>query len=237
MSVRLLFVHGWAFTPAFWAPLLKELPDLDAHCLDLGFFGPPRLDMPNGDDDIVAVGHSLGLLWLLRTAQAARLPVGDSLPGSLQRPFRAMVSLGGFSVFSAMPDLPCGVSSTAIKVMRRGLGRGQESMEAVLKTFHRNCATPEELRPDTGLARSQRLTEGLDWLLTWDQRADLEGLDIPITALAAKDDAIVPPALTRACFSGKASRLEWLSTGGHAFPLTRPQACAHHIRAFLAELA
>lgn len=228
MSVRLLFIHGWAFTPAFWEPLRKELPDMDAHCLDLGFFGPPRLETPFADDAVVAVGHSLGLLWLLREA-------GFPLRGL--RGLCGIVSLGGFSVFTAMEDAPCGVSSTAVRVMRRGLGRGHAAMAGVLETFHRNCGTPPEYRPDYTPARPERLAEGLDWLLTWNQRAALGALGVPVSALAARDDAIVPPALTTACFSHKASRLEWLATGGHAFPLTQAAACARHIRAFLAELA
>jgi len=222
MSLRLLFVHGWAFTPAFWEPLVRELPEAPCHCLDLGFFGPERLDMPVVDGEVVAVGHSLGLLWLLREAQL---------------PLRGVVSLGGFPVFTAQEDLPCGVSSTAVRVMRRGLGRGPAALAAVLETFHRNCGTPPEHRPDFASARPERLAEGLDWLLSWDQRAALGALGVPVSALAARDDAIVPPALTTACFAGKASRLEWLATGGHVFPFTQAPACARHIRAFLAELA
>ena len=247
VNVRLLFVHGWAFTPAFWEPLIRELADFPCQCLDLGFFGPERLDAPfEGDGPVtgagaapgagdghavVGVGHSLGLLWLLRHGRV---------------PLRGLVSLGGFSVFTAMEGAPCGVSSTAVKVMRRGLGRDHA---AVLKTFHRNCGTPPELIPDFAKARPERLTEGLDWLLTWDERAALEphGVTlpsqgrgdkgvVPLSALAARDDAIVPPALTSACFAGSASRLEWLPSGGHAFPLTRTTVCAGHIRRFLAGL-
>ncbi len=269
MSVRLLFVHGWAFTPAFWEPLAREMGDIPSHRLDLGFFGPERLDAPfDGDEPIVGIGHSLGLMWLLRHG-------GGPLAG--------LVSLGGFSLFTAKEDAPCGVSSTAVKAMRRGLGRNPA---AVLETFHHNCATPATLCPDFATARPERLAQGLDWLLTWDLRdvlgpqgaivpaPDAPGIPsgdprrpgkdaiqpsptatpsgpvdpaaassgptapaVPLLALAAKDDAIVPPALTAACFTDRATRLEWLPSGGHAFPLTHAQYCARSIRAFLAELA
>lgn len=220
MNVRLLFVHGWAFTPAFWEPVIGELADIPSHCLDLGFFGPERLDAPHAlaNAPVVGVGHSLGLMWLLRHGKI---------------PLRGLVSLGGFTVFTAMEDVPCGVSSTAVKVMRRGLGRDHA---AVLETFHRNCGTPPAFRPDFASARPERLIEGLDWLLTWDERTSLEQSGVPLSALAARDDAIVPPALTSACFAGKASRLEWLPAGGHSFPLPLAPACARHIRAFLADL-
>lgn len=207
---RLLLAHGWGFGPAFWSPLLEALGEVDAHRLDMGFFGPPRMEIPPGP--WLAVGHSLGVLWLLREAQ-------QQLEGRLT----GFVSLGGFPLF----DVPPGPT----RAMRRGLGR---DAALVLANFYGACGLPESLYPDPSGADPQRLAEGLDALLRWDERERLAGLDAPLLALAAEDDAIAPPALSRASFS--AERLVMLPDGGHAFPATRPAVCARHIRAFIETL-
>ncbi|WP_243313031.1 alpha/beta fold hydrolase [Fundidesulfovibrio agrisoli] len=212
---RLLLVHGWGFGPAFWSPLLEALGDVESHRLDMGFFGPPRLELPPGP--WVTVGHSLGALWLLR----------EALP-QLEERLTGFVSLGGFPRF----DVPPGPT----RAMRRGLGQGPghgpgRNAALVLRNFYSACGLPEELHPDISNADPERLAEGLDALLRWDERERLAGLVVPQLALAAEDDAVVPPALSRASFP--AAEMVMLPDGGHAFPVTRPGICARYIRAFL----
>ena len=205
MSLPLVFVHGWAFGPQFWTPLQRELGMRHALTIDLGFFGPENLNLPG--EPFVAVGHSLGLLWLLRHAS-------DRLA--------ALVSLGGFGRF----DVPAGPT----RAMRRGLSRNPVQ---VIAAFHQACALPDELAPDEptlAKARPDQLALGLDWLLQWDERPALEAFSRPLLALAAADDAIVPPDLSRASFP---NTLVMLDSGGHAFPTSRPAQCARHIAPFL----
>ncbi|WP_243367883.1 alpha/beta fold hydrolase [Fundidesulfovibrio soli] len=212
-SPRLLLTHGWGFGPAFWSPLLEALGGVDAHRLDMGFFGPPRLELPPGPSGPwLAVGHSLGALWLLR----------EALP-QLEGRLTGFVSLGGFPLF----DVPPGPT----RAMRRGLGR---DAALVLGNFYTACGLPEALHPDVSSADPERLAEGLDALLRWDERERLAGLDVPLLALAAEDDAIAPPELSRASFP--ADRLVMLPDGGHAFPFSRPGICARHLRAFMETL-
>lgn len=204
MSCPLVFVHGWAFGPEFWMPLRRELGVREALTLDLGFFGPVNLSLPV--EPFVAVGHSLGLLWLLRHAQ-------DRLA--------ALVSLGGFGRF----DAPAGPT----RAMRRGLSRDPAQ---VINAFHQACALPAELAPNEATlakARPEQLAHGLDWLLHWDERAALEAFGRPLLALAAADDAVVPPDLSRASFP---KNLVMLDSGGHAFPASRPALCARHMAPF-----
>jgi len=208
---RLLLVHGWGFGPAFWTPLLDALGGPDAHLLDLGYFGPPRLDVPPGP--WLAVGHSLGALRLLHEIFPV-LPGGDLL---------GFVSLGGFASF----DTPAGPT----RAMRRGLGRDAAQ---VLTNFHQACGLPAELRPDVSGADPERLAEGLDALLRWDERARLAELAVPLLALATEDDAVVPPSLSRTSFPP--DRLRMLTNGGHAFPVTRAAECARHIQDFTESL-
>lgn len=218
----LLFVHGWGLAPSFWEPLRALLPGYAHHCLDLGFFGPPKLTVPPGD--WVGAGHSLGFLRLL----------------GMDAPFRALISLGGFARF----DTPPGPA----RAMRRGLSR---DAAGVLAAFHQACALPPELAPEAVKARPETLVQGLDDLLNLDERPRLAaGLGLPLFAVAAEDDAIVPIGVAKAQFEpGFAPEREsaasairrlpgpvmfhTLASGGHAFPATRAPECARLIAAFL----
>lgn len=202
---HLVFVHGWGFTPAFWNPLRDLLPNFPASALDLGFFGQEHLETPAGP--CVAVGHSLGVPWLLRQKTF---------------PLTAFVSLGGFGRFD--------VAAGPIRAMRRGLGNNAPQ---VLAGFHQACGLPPALAPDASLARPDRLAQGLDWLLTWDETQTLEALGLPVLAIATQDDAVVPAPLSRSSFP---RNLVMLTDGGHAFPATRAPECAKLITAFLESL-
>ncbi len=201
----LLLLHGWAFGPGFWRPLTALLPGYPVRALDMGFFGPEDMDFTRpGDAPVVAVGHSLGLLELLAMRPA---------------PFDALVSLGGFARFAVAPG--------PVRAMRRGLSR---DAAAVLAGFHKACALPGHLAPDPAAARPDRLAWGLDELLSRDVTPALAALDMPLLAVAASDDAVVPPELTRLDFGERAVMLDH---GGHAFPATRAVECARLVQGFL----
>ncbi|MFZ5426442.1 MAG: alpha/beta fold hydrolase [Thermodesulfobacteriota bacterium] len=208
MSLTLVFVHGWAFGPSFWDRLGEELPGYPFRALDLGYFGLQHLDfIPEGSGPVVAVGHSLGFQWLL----------GDA-------PFRfdALVSLGGFARF----DVPPG----PVRAMRRGLSR---DAARVVRDFRKACGLPADDAAGLSGIDPDRLAQGLDRLLTLDETPALASLAKPLLAVAAEDDLIVPPALSRAIFP---DRLAMLPSGGHAFPVTRAGECAALIRQFLETL-
>jgi pimeloyl-[acyl-carrier protein] methyl ester esterase len=111
--------------------------------------------------------------------------------------------------------------------MRRGLGKNTPQ---VLAGFHQACGLPLELAPDASMARPDRLAQGLDWLLTWDETQTLSALRLPVLAVATQDDAIVPEVLSRVSFP---KDLVVLPDGGHAFPATRAPECARLITEFL----
>jgi pimeloyl-[acyl-carrier protein] methyl ester esterase len=50
-----------------------------------------------------------------------------------------------------------------------------------------------------------------------------------VLALAARDDAIVPPAMSQSIWR---ERLIWSPDGGHVLPLRHPQWCARHVLEF-----
>jgi pimeloyl-[acyl-carrier protein] methyl ester esterase len=174
--------------------------------VDLGFIagGPPSVTTwPN---DAIAVGHSLGLLWLLHRA-------GEG------NPFRALVSIQGFDRFC--PPIP----SSRVAAMRRGLRRdAYQTVEA----FWRGCGA-EPFAPPQAL-NAARLDEGLGWLLDWDETEVKSRLACPILALAARDDAVVPQAMSEAIW--RSDTILWSATGGHVLPLKHPEWCANHVLDF-----
>ncbi|MBF0402002.1 MAG: alpha/beta hydrolase [Magnetococcales bacterium] len=215
----LLLVHGWGLGPGVWHPLIRALSGYPCHTLDLGFFGPARLTVP-AQRPLLAVGHSLGFLWLLH--QLPQAPWRESCLG--------LVSIAGFSRFSRGDHFPAGVPPRLLTRMAQQL---PVNATAVLKAFcqqggYASCPTQTVPDPDP-------LLVGLDWLQHWDGRAALAAWGGPVCALAAEDDQIVAPDLTRACFA--TGDIQWLPDGGHLLPLTKPLLCAGHVRHCIERLA
>jgi pimeloyl-[acyl-carrier protein] methyl ester esterase len=205
--MHFVFVHGWGFNAAIWRPMSAHMRDSELTLVDLGFIaGRPKAESewPN---DAIAVGHSLGLLWLLHRA-------GEGNP-----PFRALVSIQGFDRFC--PPIP----PSRVAAMRRGLRRDAYQ---TLEAFWRGCGA-EPFAPPQAL-NAARLDEGLGWLLDWDETKARAELACPILALAARDDAVVPQAMSEAIW--RSDNILWSATGGHVLPLKHPQWCANHVLDF-----
>ena len=198
---RVLLVHGWAFDPALWQPLRAALPEHAWFALDLGYFGPARLELPPALD--LVVGHSFGCLWAMAHPGLAGIP---------------LVAVNGFPRFTAAEGFAHG---TAPRVLERMLRRLREAPGEVLGAFHARCGTALP----RGGADLDRLAADLRRM----RDEDLRGIPgrQPILACAAEDDPLVAPALARQAF---ARGLRMLPGGGHALPLTRPGALARVIR-------
>jgi pimeloyl-[acyl-carrier protein] methyl ester esterase len=200
--MNFVFVHGWGFHAGLWSDVAARLGG-ETHLVDLGFVsGGPRAsnDWP---DDAVAIGHSLGLLWLLRQ----------------KRPIRALVSVGGFDCFC------CHMPRSRVVAMHRALLRDPAAM---LASFWEGCGAAPFAPPEA--LQTGRLAEGLDWLMDWDARGVSASLDCPVLALAARDDAIVPQDMSERIWG---NRLLWSEDGGHVLPLSRPEWCADAVREFV----
>lgn len=215
MSCHLLLLHGWGLGAGMWRPLTRALPECTPHLLNLGFFGPSRDEIPQ-DQPFIAIGHSLGFLWLLNHLQE---PI-------FQRQCQGLVSINGFARFARTPDFPHGVDRRILDRMARRL-----SVEpiAVLTDFQRQggMEVPVQIPTNPNVAT---LHQGLSWLTQWDGRGPLAQFIKPLLAIAAEDDRIVAPEMTRDSFAP--TLIEWLPTGGHLLPLTRTQACATLIDRF-----
>lgn len=207
--MTLVFVHGWGFDAGFWDPLRECLGHPHSVAVDLGFRGEPV--MPEWPEGGVAIGHSLGLLWLLKT-----------------RPFRwrTLIAVNGFTRFTKAADFSNGVPA---RLIDRMIAKADADHPAVAADFLTRCGLAE---PETEDLHKDALIEGLQWLAEWDCRA---GLTTPVLALAGRLDPIAPPAMTEDCFPADAIR--WQQEGGHLLPLTHPHWCAETIRSHLHLLA
>ncbi|MBY0429865.1 MAG: alpha/beta hydrolase [Rhodospirillales bacterium] len=200
----LVYVQGWGFDPSFWDPLRAHLPEIESIAVDLGFRGPPTLPAPPAGRILVGVGHSLGMLWLLKR----RL-----------YDWQAAISINGFPRFARGEDFPHGV---APRLLERMIARLSDSPHAVYGDFMRRIGIAE---PDLAGLNVEKLAEGLRWLADWDLRPVPEAL---VQALAGRADPLLPPELSQSAFAGKI--LAFHESGGHLLPLTDPAWCAARIR-------
>ena len=202
--MHFVLVHGWGFHAGIWADVIGHLQGAEITLIDLGFVsgGPKgKADWPS---DAIAVGHSLGLLWLLQHGGGR---------------FRALVSVQGFDCFC------CHIPPSRVAALKRGLER---EPHGTLQAFWRSCGAAGFALPDA--LNVARLDEGLDWLMHWDARKAKDELACPVLALAARDDAIVPASMSEAIWQDV--DIKWSQDGGHVLPLRHPRWCARHVLEF-----
>ncbi len=202
--MHFVLVHGWGFHAGMWADVVAHLDDAEVTLVDLGFVsGGPRgeADWPQ---DAIAVGHSLGLLWLLQQGGGR---------------FRGLVSVQGFDCFC------CHIAPSRVAALKRELERDPG---ATLQAFWRSCGAAGFALPEA--LNVAGLDQGLDWLMHWDARKAKDQLACPVLALAARDDAIVPPLMSEAIWQN--AGLIWSPDGGHVLPLRHPRWVAHRVLEF-----
>ncbi len=126
-----------------------------------------------------------------------------------------LVSINGFDRFEGQ--------AASLRAMRARLRRDASGQVA---DFRRSAGHDD---PEPAHFDVDRLREGLGWLVDWDCREARAALDCPMLALAARDDRIAPPELTRASWG---DGVVWSDEGGHVLPSSRPDWCAEQIRNF-----
>lgn len=198
---RILLIHGWCLDASLWTRVIEALPGHQCDALDFGYFGSPRMEIPDALDLIV--GHSFGCLWAMQRPEFAGIP---------------LLAVSGFHRFSAAPGFPHG---TPIRVLERMLRRLRESPQEVLEAFLLRCGGP----PLPATFDLCRLNEDLERLLNDDARA-LQDRQ-PRRALCADDDPLLPVPLSEAMFP---ATLQRLPQGGHLLPLTAPRIVAGFIQ-------
>ncbi|MEL0106866.1 MAG: alpha/beta fold hydrolase [Rhodospirillales bacterium] len=206
----IVFVHGWGFDAHLWDGICSALADFQTVTVDLGFRGggtkmPEKISSP-----VIAVGHSLGFMWLLKNKPF---------------PWQKLVSINGFSKFLAADDFPSGLDARILSVMT---DQCRKNAPAVVTDFLKTCGQSEAVET----LDHEALVQGLAWLRDWDMRKTLARETAPVMALAGLQDTIVPKALSEACFPArKNTKLHW-HNGAHLLPLSAPNWCADRIREF-----
>ena len=206
--MHFVFVHGWGFNAAIWRDLIGFMRISEVSLVDLGFIAGGPKAANTWPSNAIAVGHSLGVFWLLHRA-------GEG--GSTH--FRGLVSIQGFDRFC--PPIP----PARVVGLRRRLRRDPGQ---TLEAFWRGCGTESFAPPE--LLNVERLDEGLSWLMDWDARKTRASLACPTLALAARDDAIVPEAMSVGVWGEH--YIHWSQSGGHVLPLRHPEWCARHVLDF-----
>jgi pimeloyl-[acyl-carrier protein] methyl ester esterase len=205
--MRFVLVHGWGFHAGMWADFITHLPGAEITLVDLGFVAGGPKGAGDWPADSIAIGHSLGLLWLLERGGGR---------------FRALVSVQGFDCFC------CHVAPSRVAALRRGL---ENDSGGTLQAFWRSCGASGFALPEA--LNVPRLDKGLDWLMHWDARKAKEQLSCPVLSLAARDDTIVPPPMTEAIWNDAGNAgIVWSRDGGHVLPLRHPRWCARHVLEF-----
>jgi pimeloyl-[acyl-carrier protein] methyl ester esterase len=202
--MRFVLVHGWGFHAGIFADFIGHLEGAEITLIDLGFVAGGPKGASDWPSDAIAIGHSLGLLWLLQRGQGH---------------FKALVSVQGFDCFC------CHVAPARVAALRRGLERDPGG---TLQAFWRSCGASGFALP--AALNLARLDEGLDWLMHWDAQKAKGELGCPTLALASRDDPIVPAAMSEAIW--KETGIVWSPDGGHVLPLRHPRWCARHVLEF-----
>jgi pimeloyl-[acyl-carrier protein] methyl ester esterase len=204
--MHFVLVHGWGFHPGIFDALAERLEGKITR-VDLGFVAGGKDDGLGPQDDwpsdAIAIGHSLGVLWLLH-----------------ERPesFHALVSLQGFDAFAPH------IGRAKVAGMRKALKRDPYGL---MRMFWKSCGMEPFVAEDA--LNVDRLTEGLDWLMEWDASEARANLDTPILPLASRDDPIVPEAMSAAIWR---DAVEWSPASGHLLPARHAEWCADRIMAF-----
>ena len=197
-----LLVHGWGFDRYFFDPLIACLPQFHCVTVDLGFQGKPVIPKNENERPVLAVGHSLGFIWLLKYR-----PVN----------WRAIVSINGFPRFTEVEDYAPAQPARALDLMRIQF---EKSPERVVSEFMHRCGGTSSKNS----FNNELMAEGLSWLASWDERQALANEETPVFSLAGKSDQIVPAAMTETGFKDISS-IQW-HEGGHLLPLEAPNWCA-----------
>ncbi|MBF0455371.1 MAG: alpha/beta hydrolase [Magnetococcales bacterium] len=205
----LLLVHGWGLGGGVWRKLLKRLDNPPHLALDFGFYGKPKLAIPT-DRPLIAVGHSLGFLWILRQL-SQNAPWGEQVAG--------LISVNGFCRFAQGEDFSQGVHPHLLRRMKSGLRRDPIRVLADFRAL--GGLSSDNFLSDAAKQRldPNALAQGLEWLGAWDGRQVIRHWKKPILVLANRDDEIVTPQITEASFAplfgNQTDQIHWLTGGGH----------------------
>lgn len=181
-----------------------------------------------GVERAVLLGHSTGgCIGQSLARQAAERLDGLILSATWLRPSRYMTGLFG-TRRAILADNPQAYAATAAL-----MAYPPAWIEANWATYEKALAQA----PATPQAQ-QVVRERIDALLAFDGTADVASLVMPVLILGARDDMIVPAFLQEELAAAlPGSRKTMLDSGGHFFPVSRPDAFTATVAEWVGELA
>ncbi|MEM7620429.1 MAG: alpha/beta hydrolase [Pseudomonadota bacterium] len=232
--MELIFVHGWGFGPDTWNGVLEHMSvdgsiNSSMVCVDLGFFQDSASNLATRKNtkcvdelsilndwpsNAVVVGHSLGVLWLLKYAPST---------------IAGFVSVCGFDRF--VPH----IHKNTLLTMEQRLIRNPKRQ---LQQFWTACGLSNKETYST-LAECWRLQNGLRWLQNWDQTKQKNELPCPLMVLAGFNDNIVSQNMSAIIWENAPhfyNNILWHETAGHALPFHDPKWIANHLNRFINDL-
>ena len=208
----ILLVHGWGFDRHFFEPLVDYMSQFKCITVDLGFTGDPVMPVFDPDEKHLAVGHSMGFMWLLKHKPA---------------PWQGLVGINAFPRFTETEGYHPAQPVRVLELMQEQYFRKPDRVTA---DFMSRCGNDNPLNKFD----IDRMAESLTWLADWDERDALALERTPVFVLAGKSDQIVSPAMTKAGFEGVAP-IQW-HDGGHLLPMEDPAWCAERLLAIWDDL-
>ena len=215
--MKILCISGWSFGTGFWAPLAAHCPPT----WSLSFYAPSAQNASPCALDALFLGehwdgviaHSWGGLLALKLCHqySVRVP---------------LLLCHGFRSFAKRDDFSVGHDPRVLRAMAQGLSR---DAARVVADFHRRAGFDPVAYGGAGIVVDPLCPEALAWGLESLRCDDLRGCAVPVQVLACRDDPIVPPALTAACFE----QVIWSEQGGHFLPLSHPQRVVRAMQALL----
>ncbi|MDI2090231.1 alpha/beta fold hydrolase [Commensalibacter oyaizuii] len=206
---QLLFVHGWGFSKEFWNKILPYCSNYKIHLLDIGFISnQPTSEQElhsfiSHQDHIVAVGHSLGFLYLLK---------------QFPHRFKHYIAINSFARFSKTENFIHGIPTRILDRMSKGL---EQPKTETLSQFYQQCGyTPSSSIKDINIPLLQL---GLKWLKTEDVSHIIPLISDKLTVISSTNDPVIPQAMTTASFPTQ--HIHWVDSHTHLLPITHPKLC------------
>jgi aminoacrylate hydrolase len=178
-------------------------------------------------DRAVVLGHSTGgcIGQAMARLDGGRID-GLILSATWLRPSRYMSSLFG-SRRALLAANPQAYAATSVL-----MGYPPAWIEANWATYEAAIAAAPVTQPAQQVVR-----ERIDALMAFDGSPDVAALVMPILVLGARDDMIVPAFLQEELAAAlPGSRKTMLDTGGHFFPVARPDAFTANVAEWVGEL-